>query len=90
MSIVNFEVKKLHEIDTKTLHDVFMVRSEVFVVEQGCAYQDIDGKDPKGIHIIGKKNEEIIAYSRIINLNNDFCSIGRVLVKKESRKKGLE
>ena len=89
MSIVNFEVKKLHEIDTKTLHDVFMVRSEVFVVEQGCAYQDIDGKDPKGIHIIGKKNEEILAYSRIINLNNDFGSIGRVLEKKESRKKGV-
>ena len=55
MSVVNFEVKKLHEIDTKTMHDIFLVRCEVFIVEQGCVYQDIDGKDHKSIHIIGKK-----------------------------------
>ena len=89
MSVVNFEVKKLHEIDTKTMHDIFLIRCEVFIVEQGCVYQDIDGKDQKSIHIIGKKKEEIVAYSRIIKLNNDLCSIGRVLVKKGSRKKGI-
>ena len=89
MSVLKFDVKKFHEIDSKTLHNIFLIRSEVFVVEQKCAYQDIDGKDIKSVHIIGKKKEEIIAYSRIINLNNDFCTIGRVLVKKELRKKGI-
>jgi len=89
MPVVKFDVKKFHEIDGKTLHNIFLLRSEVFIVEQECAYQDIDGNDYKSIHIIGKKKEEIIAYSRIMNLNNDFCSIGRVLVKKEFRKKGI-
>tara|TARA_X000000368_G_C22984594_1_gene691529 strand:- start:65 stop:517 length:453 start_codon:yes stop_codon:yes gene_type:complete len=89
MPVVKFEVKKLQEIDSKTLHNIFLLRAEVFIVEQECIYQDIDGKDLKSIHIIGKKNQEIVAYSRIMNLKNDFCSIGRVLVKKDSRKKGL-
>ena len=86
---MNFDVKKFNEIDRETLHNIFLLRSEVFIVEQECAYQDIDGKDFKSIHIIGKIKEEIIAYSRIMRLNNDFCSIGRVLVKKELRKKGI-
>ena len=89
MSVVKFDVKKFHEIDGKTLHNIFLLRSEVFIVEQECAYQDIDGNDFKSVHIIGKKKEQIIAYSRIMNLNNDFCSIGRVLVKKDLRKKGI-
>ena len=89
MPVVKFEVKKFNEIDSKTLHNIFLLRAEVFIVEQECIYQDIDGKDPKSIHIIGKKNQEIVAYSRIMNLKNDFSSIGRVLVKKDSREKGL-
>ena len=89
MSVVNFEVKKFNEIDNKTLHNIFLIRSEVFIIEQNCIYQDIDGKDIKSIHIIGKIKEEIIAYSRLMTLSNEFCSIGRVLVKRGSRKKGL-
>ncbi len=86
---MKFDVKRYNDIDSKTLHNIFLLRSEVFVVEQECAYQDIDGKDFKSIHIIGKQKEEIIAYSRIMSLNKEFCSIGRVLVKKELRKKGI-
>ena len=89
MSVVKFYAKKFNEIDSKTLHNIFLLRSKVFVVEQECAYQDIDGKDFKSIHIIGEQKKEIIAYSRIIGLCNEFCSIGRVLVKKEFRKKGI-
>ena len=78
MSLVKFYVKKFNEIDSRTLHNIFLLRAEVFIVEQECAYQDIDGKDFKSIHIIGMQKEEIIAYSRIMILNNEFCSIGRV------------
>ena len=89
MSVIKFDVKRYNDIDSETLHNIFLLRSEVFVVEQECAYQDIDGKDFKSIHIIGKQKKEIIAYSRIMSLNKEFCSIGRVLVKKELRKKGI-
>ena len=87
--MLSFSQKKFDKLSLQELHDIYALRSEVFVVEQDCVYQDIDGKDVNSIHIIGKKQEEIIAYSRIMNLNNEFCSIGRVLVKKELRKKGI-
>ena len=57
MPVMNFDVKKFNEIDSKTLHNIFLLRSEVFIVEQQCADQDIHGKDLKSIHIIGKKKE---------------------------------
>ena len=88
MFLIKFDAKRFDELENKTLHHIFLLRSEVFVVEQECVYQDIDGKDINSIHVIGKKQEQIIAYSRIMNLNNEFCSIGRVLVK-ELRKKGM-
>ena len=86
---MKFDAKRFDELDSKTLHDIFLLRSEVFVVEQECVYQDIDRKDLESIHIIGIKKKKIIAYSRIMSLNNEFCSIGRVLVKKEFRNQGI-
>jgi ElaA protein len=64
------------------------MRSEVFVVEQNCIYQDIDYKDQKAIHILLKKNKELIGYTRIFNKGDYFknASIGRVLVSKNNRK----
>jgi len=63
------------------------LRSEVFVVEQNCIYQDIDGKDQKAVHIFFTENNKTIAYSRIFNEGEYFenPSIGRVVVKKEKR-----
>ena len=89
MPVMKFDAKRFDELDNKTLHDIFLLRSEVFVVEQECVYQDIDRKDLESIHIIGIKKKKIIAYSRIMSLNNEFCSIGRVLVKKEFRNQGI-
>ena len=80
MPVMKFDAKRFNELDNKTLHHIFLLRLEVFVVEQECLYQDIDGKDINSIHIIGKKQEKIIAYSRIMNLNNEFCSIGLSLI----------
>ena len=89
MPVMKFDAKRFDELDNKTLHDIFLLRSEVFVVEQECVYQDIDRKDLESIHIIGIKKKKIIAYSRIMSLNTEFCSIGRVLVKKEFRNQGI-
>ena len=86
---MKFDAKRFDELDNKTLHHIFLLRLEVFVVEQECVYQDIDRKDLESIHIIGIKKKKIIAYSRIMSLNNEFCSIGRVLVKKEFRNQGI-
>ena len=80
-----------NELTTNQLYNILKLRAEVFVVEQNCAYQDLDNKDNKALHLIGEINNEIIAYTRIFKKGDYFTnsSIGRVLVKKEFRKKEL-
>lgn len=84
------EAKPFDELSVEEIHDIFKLRSEIFVVEQDCVYQDIDGKDAKAVHVIGKKQGEIIAYTRVFKGGDYFkdASIGRVAVKKSERKYG--
>jgi len=79
--------KTFKELTTKELYDLLQLRSEVFVVEQNCVYQDLDGKDEKALHVIGKKDNRIIAYTRVFKPGDYFkeASIGRVVVSKEER-----
>ena len=80
--------KTFSELTTKELYQILQLRSEVFVVEQNCVYQDIDGKDEKAIHIIGVVQNKIVAYTRCFKPDEYFkeASIGRVVVKKNERK----
>jgi ElaA protein len=90
--MIKFHVKKYEDLNLDELHDLFALRSEIFVVEQNCLYQDIDGKDKDALHVLGKNKNEIVAYARIFvrgESYSDFTSIGRVLVKKKSRGKSL-
>ena len=86
-----WEIKEWSELSIKEVENIFSLRSEVFVVEQDCVYQDIDGKDQKATHVLGKKDNEIIAYSRIFKPGDYFneASFGRTVVKKSERGKGL-
>ena len=86
-----WEVKEWAELSTNEVENIFSLRSEVFVVEQDCVYQDIDGKDQKAKHVLGKKNNEIIAYARIFKPGEYFkeASFGRAVVKKTERGKGV-
>jgi ElaA protein len=90
--MIKFHVKKYEDLNLDELHDLFALRSEIFVVEQNCVYQDIDGKDKDALHVLGKNENEIVAYARIFvrgQSYSDFTSIGRVLVKTKSRGKSL-
>lgn len=81
-------VKAFQEFDLQELYEILQLRSEVFVVEQNCVYQDIDGKDQKALHILGYKNEELVAYTRCFEPGFYFeeASIGRVIVRENLRK----
>lgn len=76
------------QLSTDELYAILQLRSEVFVVEQDCVYQDIDYKDQKALHILGFKNNTLIAYTRIFKPGDYFesASIGRVIVKADERK----
>ena len=83
--------KTFQELNTVELYDILQLRSEVFVVEQNCVYQDIDGKDEKAIHIFGIVNNDIVAYTRCFKPGDYFdqASIGRVVVRESKRGLGL-
>ena len=83
-------VRKFEELTIYELHDLLRLRCEVFVVEQDCVYQDMDGKDEKGLHVIGKKDGKIVAYTRCFapGIYFDEAAIGRVVVPKDLRKYG--
>jgi len=69
------------------LYDLLQLRSAVFVVEQDCVYQDLDGKDQKAQHVLGIKNNKVVAYTRIFKPGDYFneASIGRVVVANTER-----
>ena len=73
------------------LYDILQLRSEIFVVEQNCIYNDLDGLDKDAVHLLYKKEEEIVAYARLLKPGTRFTdfSIGRVVVKESERGKGL-
>jgi ElaA protein len=74
------------ELDTHTLYALLRLRSEVFVVEQECAYLDPDGRDlePGTLHVWLEDGGEPAAYLRVL-ADGDRARIGRVVVAKTAR-----
>lgn len=74
------------------LYAILNARVAVFVVEQDCPYQDVDGLDPDGIHVIGTSGDgQVLAYARVLPPGKRFAepSIGRVLTTAPARGCGL-
>jgi len=86
-----FKVKKFDELTAGELYKILALRAEIFVVEQECVYNDVDGKDLKSIHMWLQENSKIVAYIRIVDkgVSYDEASIGRVVVDKDERGRGL-
>jgi ElaA protein len=86
---ITWNTKTFEELSTQELYQILRLRSEVFVVEQNCVYQDIDNKDQKALHLFGTIEGEIIAHSRLFKPGDyfEFSSIGRVVVAEKYRDK---
>ena len=82
-----FKIKRFNELSLQELYEVLQLRSEVFVVEQNCVYQDIDGKDGKALHLLGIYDGTVAAYSRLFAPGDYFdnASIGRVVISPQYR-----
>ncbi len=85
---VIWQIKRFNELSLVQLYQIMSLRNQVFVVEQNCVYQDLDGKDQDAIHVCGFYNDKLIAYSRLFEPGYYFAdaAIGRVLVAMEARK----
>lgn len=82
-------VKHFSELTTYELYEILRIRSEVFVVEQECVYQDIDEKDLDAFHVWLEDGGAMLAYLRVMDRGVSFedVSIGRVVSLK--RREGL-
>jgi len=78
-------------LTTRQLHDLLHLRSAVFVVEQACAFQDIDGTDLQALHLLGTRAGHLLAYARCFAPGIKFAeaSIGRVVTDPAQRGTGL-
>ena len=86
--MLDIQVKTFQELTTDQLYNLLQLRRQVFVVEQDCVYQDIDYKDQKALHVLGFKDQKIVAYTRIFKPGDyfEYSSIGRVVVLENQRK----
>lgn len=82
--------KPFPELSVYELYSLLQLRSEVFVVEQNCVFQDMDNKDQQCQHLMGWIDHELVASARIVppGLAYDEPSIGRVVSNPKFRKSG--
>lgn len=85
--MLNIITKTFKELTTDELYAILQLRSEIFVVEQNCVYQDLDYKDQNALHVMGFQGDALVAYTRVFKPGDYFqyASIGRVLVKAGER-----
>ena len=84
---LEFKIKRFDALSSAEVYAVLQLRSTVFVVEQNCVYQDIDGKDQKALHVLGESDGKLVAYARLFAPGDYFdqASIGRVVVHPDFR-----
>lgn len=89
----HFTIKAFKDLNVNELYSILQLRETVFVVEQNCIYNDIDGIDEHCFHLFAQHHEtkKIIAYARLVpaTIKFDVPSIGRVITDVKHRKSGL-
>jgi ElaA protein len=86
---------RFDDLSTEDLYQILQLRAEIFVVEQDCAYQDVDDFDQEGLHVMGQLSDydeaQLVSYSRLLppGAKYEGASIGRVITKKSARGGGV-
>jgi ElaA protein len=77
-------------LTTHELYAMLQLRSEVFVVEQACIFQDLDGADKQAMHLLGTLGDQLVAYARCFSAGAKFAeaSIGRIATRMSIRGSG--
>ena len=86
------EVKHFNDLSLSEFHDLIALRIQIFVIEQDCPYQEVDGKDKIAFHLFFKnEKDEMIATTRILpqGISYEEVAIGRVVVHEDHRGTGL-
>lgn len=90
---MNWQLLHHSELTVSSLYAVLALRTAVFVVEQQCPYQEVDGADLQGDtwHLLGWENGQLLAYLRVLDpaVHNGRVVIGRVVSAAEARDRQL-
>lgn len=88
---MKIEIKAYEQLSLDEFHDLIQLRIKVFVLEQDCPYQELDGNDRSAEHLIAIERGKMMATLRILppGIAYPEWSIGRVVVDKEARGTGL-
>lgn len=89
---MNWTLKKFEDLTVDELYALLRLRTEVFVVEQNCVFQDMDNKDRYCYHLMGWKENELVAYTRLVPKEVSYPgypSIGRVVTSLVARGGGI-
>lgn len=90
--MIEWQCKTYEALTKDELYAILRLRSEVFVVEQNCAYLDLDGNDCRCWHLMGNEDGRLVAYLRILPLGVESeteGSIGRIVIAVDYRSRGL-
>ena len=88
---MEWSLKKFHELTLDELYAILQLRSKVFIVEQSCIYNDVDGKDQLAWHLAGTEDGNLIAYARMLPPGVVYTgpAIGRVVTSPSQRSSGI-
>ena len=89
---MNAILKPFDELSSKQLEEVFRLRQRVFIIEQECFYEDIDGSDEQALHLMFYDAGKLAAYLRIFPQGIKYeteASLGRIVVEPAFRGTGL-
>lgn len=90
--MIRWTWSSFHDLSVQDLYAILRLRQEVFVLEQRCLYQDLDGRDQHALHLMGcDADGTLAAYLRLVEPGYRFAepSIGRVVTRLASRATGL-
>ncbi|MEO5659251.1 MAG: GNAT family N-acetyltransferase [Polaromonas sp.] len=90
MSAIVWRFLAFDELTAAELYAVLQLRAEVFVVEQACIFQDMDGADARAMHLLGTQRGALVAYARCFAAGIKFAeaSIGRIVTSPSVRGSG--
>ncbi|HEY3830677.1 MAG TPA: GNAT family N-acetyltransferase [Acidimicrobiia bacterium] len=87
------EIARFRDLSAATLYEILALRAQVFVVEQACAYLDVDGRDiePGTLHLFARAGDDgaLLAYLRILEEPGNVRKIGRVVAAPAARGTGV-
>ncbi len=88
---LNWQWLTLAQMSPELLYRLLAFRESIFVVEQACAHQELDGRDQQAWHLLGERHGHVMACLRVVlpPAGNKRYRIGRVAVDESARGKGL-